>query len=120
MSEEYEAYGLLMKGRKLLEEGHPHQAVIALEKASLLEPNKMSIREALARALYNSGQTKRAGEEFARLVEAEPANDYGHFGLGLCHLRTGKRSLARGHLKLAVVLRPDYGLYREALDRLTG
>lgn len=114
------AYGLLKRGRQLLEEGHPHQAVIVLERASRQEPHKTSIREALARALYNSGQTRRAGEEFARVVEQDPSNDYAHFGLGLCHARLGERQRALGHLKMAVAMRPDSAEYRRALTRLAG
>ena len=41
-------------------------------------------------------------------------NDYAHFGLGLCLLRTGDRVGARRHLKLAVAMRPREE-YRDAL-----
>lgn len=114
-----DAYTLLLKGRSFLEEGHPHQAAIVLERAALAEPRKTSIREALARALYNSGQTARAKEEFAVVLELDPSNDYAYFGLGMCHARTGHVSQARGQLKIAVVMRPDISYYREALDRLS-
>ena len=39
-------------------------------------------------------------------VEIDPVNDYAHYGLGLCLLRTGDRVGARRHLKLAVAMRP--------------
>jgi hypothetical protein len=44
-------------------------------------------------------------------------NDYAHFGLGLCLLRQGDRIGARGHLKLAVAMRPHNEDYRQALER---
>jgi Flp pilus assembly protein TadD len=113
-----DAYTLLVRGKKLLDDGYPHQAAVVLERATLSEPRKSSIREALARALFNSGQTDRAEEQFALVVDLDPSNDYGYFGLGLCHARKGNVAAARGQLKLAVAMRPDIASYREALDRL--
>ncbi|MGH2767633.1 MAG: tetratricopeptide repeat protein [Candidatus Methylomirabilales bacterium] len=120
MEKKADAYGLLIRGRELLGSGHPHQAAIILERASRMEPKKSSIREALAQALYNSGQTHRAREEFARVVELDPSNDYAYFGLGLCQARMGNRQSALGQLKIAVAMRPDSEDYRRALLRLAG
>jgi len=102
---------MLIRGRDLLGRGYHHQAALVLERASLLEPEKTSIREDLARALY---------EEFARVVELDPSNDYAHFGLGLCHAAAGNTKRALGHLKIAVAMRPDSEDYRHALQRLAG
>ena len=113
--DQQDVYAMLLRGRDLLTRGHHHQAATVLERASLLEPEKTSIREDLARALYLSGQKARAGEEFARVVELDPSNDYAHFGLGLCLMRTGERDAARGHLRLATVMRPEVEAYRDAL-----
>ena len=46
-------------------------------------------------------------------------NDYAHFGIGLCAIRNGDPDRARGHLKLATVMRPDSEDYRVALARVT-
>jgi Flp pilus assembly protein TadD len=62
------------------------------------------------------GRVKAAEREFAAAVEIDPVNDYAHFGLGLCRLRSGDRTGARAHLRLAVAMRPEPE-YREALDR---
>jgi len=115
-----DVYAMLVRGRDLLGRGYHHQAATVLERASLLEPEKTSIREDLARALYMSGQKQRAGEEFARVVELDPCNDYAHFGLGLCQAAVGLRKRALGHLKIAVAMRPDSEDYRDALARLAG
>lgn len=112
-----DVYDMVMRGRDLLARGHPHQAAVILERASLLEPEKASIREALARALYRSGRKRRAGEEFGRILELDPSNDYAHFGLGLCEAATGDTTLALGHLKIAVAMRPDSEDYLHALER---
>ena len=74
------------------------------------------MREALARAYYLSGRFDAAEQEFAAALEIEPVNDYAHFGLGLCRLRAGDRARARGHLRLASIMRPDNADYRRALD----
>ena len=108
------AYEAFQEGSRLLEDSHPHAAAVALERARDLEPDKGSIREALGRAYFRCGRFPAAGSEFARAVEIDPVNDYAHFGLGLCLLRTGDRAGARRHLKLAVAMRPR-DEYREAL-----
>jgi len=112
---EGEAYTRFQEGSRLLESGNAHAAVVALERARELEPEKGSIREALARAYFRSGRIDAAREEFEKVVELDPVNDYAHFGLGLCLLRRGDRDAARGHLKLATIMRPDAEEYQAAL-----
>ena len=112
------AYNLFEKGTRFLATGHPHQAVIVLSRAAAAEPEKGSIREALARALYMTGRWGRARLEFTKAVHIDPVNHYAHFGLGLSCARTGQRTRAIAHLKLALAMEP-HEEYREALDRLT-
>ena len=57
--------------------------------------------------------------EFAKAVQLNPSDDYAHFALALACERTGQRSRARGHAKLAVVLRPDVPDYVRVLERLS-
>lgn len=115
MDSAYEAY---QEGCRLLASDNPHAAVIALERARELEPDKGSVRETLARAYFRTGRFSAARREFERAVELEPVNDYAHFGLGLCLLRQGDRPAARGHLKLAVAMRPDQPDYQGALAKV--
>ncbi len=115
--DQQDVYDMVIRGRDLLERGHHHGAATVLERASVLEPEKTSIREDLARALYLTGQKARAGEQFAKVLELDPSNDYAHFGLGLCHAAAGDTKRALGHLKIAVAMRPDSEDYRQALDR---
>lgn len=110
-----EAYTRFQEGSRLLETGNVHAAIVALERARELEPDKGSIREALARAYFRSGRIDSAREEFEKVVELDPVNDYAHFGLGMCLLRQGERDAARGHLKLATIMRPDAEEYQAAL-----
>ena len=112
------AYELLERAREFLRSGHPHQAAMLLGEAKLLEPDKGSIREALGRALYLSGWTLRARREFAKAVQIDPVNDYAHFGLALSCAKTGQRTRAIAHLKLAIAMRPGEENYRDALARL--
>jgi Flp pilus assembly protein TadD len=114
------AYDLFVRGSRLLEEGHPHQAAMLLAGAKRIEPNKASIREALGRALFAMGQAPRARREFAKTVALDPADDYAHFALGLACERTGQRARAAGHVKLAVAMRPGVPHYERALRRLAG
>jgi Flp pilus assembly protein TadD len=111
-------YQLFAKGQEFLATGHPHQAVVVLKRAAAEEPDKGSIREALGRALFMTGRWGRARLEFAKAVDIDPVNHYAHFGLGLACARTGERTRAIAHLKLALAMVPRRE-YREALDRLT-
>jgi Flp pilus assembly protein TadD len=114
------AYDLLSRAREFLRTGHPHQAAMLLSRAKLIEPEKGSIRETLARALYLSGRSLGARREFAKAVQLDPVNDYAHFGLALCCARTGQRTRAIAHLKLAIAMRPGEEEYRRALARIAG
>jgi len=112
-----EAYARFQEGSRLLDSGNAHAAVVALERARELEPEKGSIREALARAYYRSQRINAARAEFEKVLELDPVNDYAHFGLGMCLLRSGDRDGARGHLKMATIMRPDEEAYQDALRR---
>jgi len=103
------AYDAFQEGSRLLASQNPHAAVIALERARDLEPDKGSVRETLARAYFRSGRFAQAREEFERAVEIEPV---------LCLIRRGDHLGARRHLKLAVAMRPDQQDYRAALARV--
>ena len=111
-----DAYVAFQEGSRLLAGGNVHAAVVALERARRLEPAKGSVRETLARAYYRSGRFGNAEREFRAALDLEPVNDYAHYGLGLCLLRTGDRAGARAHLRLAIVMRPDNADYQHALD----
>ena len=112
-----DAYESFQEGLRLLASGSPNAAIVALEQARDREPEQASIREALARAYYGTLQLRAAETEFNKVLELDPVNDYAHFGLGLCRLRAGDPDRARGHLRLAVVMRPDRTEYHEALGR---
>jgi tetratricopeptide (TPR) repeat protein len=112
------AYGLLQRGQALMSRRHFAQAVVVLERAAALEPGRGSITEALARALFNSGQHERAADAFTRLLEIDPSNPYAHYGLGRSLERAGLPDQALTHYRLAVALDPASRLYRNALDRL--
>ena len=112
---EGEAYTRFQEGSRLLDAGNTHAAVVALERARDLEPEKGSIREALARAYFRTQRVEAARVEFEKVLELDPVNDYAHFGLGLCLLRAGDRDGARGHLKMATIMKPHQEEYQKAL-----
>jgi tetratricopeptide (TPR) repeat protein len=110
-----EAYTAFREGTRLLAADNAHAAVIALERARELEPAQGSVREALARAYFRTGRFTSAAEEFEAAVEIDPVNDYAYYGLGVCRLRQGDTARARGHLRLATVMRPENNDYQRAL-----
>ena len=112
-----EAYERFTEGQALLASSDLHAAAVALERARDLEPDKGSIREALARAYFGTRRFAAAEIEFEKVLDLDPVNDYAHFGIGLCRLRVGDRVGARGHLRLATAMRPESEDYRVALAR---
>ena len=111
-------YDLFQRGSELLAADHPAAAAVLLERADRIEPGKGSIIEALARAYYNQGNLDQAVERFRSIVDLNPLDHYGHFGLGLTYKRLGERTAARRHLRMAVFLKPESEDYRRALQRL--
>lgn len=111
-------YDLFKRGSALLENGDYAAAAIPLEQARQFEPDKTSIREALGRAYFHAGRYAAAREEFAAVVERSPVDDYAHFCLGRALDKTGRRTEARRHLRLAAGLRPDRADYRAYLNRI--
>ena len=111
-----DAYVAFQEGTRLLAGDNAHAAVIALERARALEPAQGSVREALARAYFRAGRFTAAEAEFQAAVDIDPVNDYAHYGIGVCRLRQGDVTRARGHLRIATVMRPDNVDYRRALD----
>src|SRR3712207_2114792 len=84
-----EVYDWYQRGMTLLQSGSPAAAVQVLEHAAAAEPSSRSVREALARAQYGAKRYAEAAENFRLIVEADPAEDYALFGLGLALTRTG-------------------------------
>jgi Flp pilus assembly protein TadD len=117
---DHDAYESFRVGHELLASGNPHAAVVALERARALEPEKSSVRETLARAYYRSARYEPAAAEFAVAVDLDPVNDYAHFGLGLSLRHTGDLVGARRHLRIAAAMRPDNADYQRALAELVG
>ena len=116
--DDFGAYTAFQEGSRLLATDNAHAAAIRLEHARDLEPAKGSVREALARAYYRTGRYAQAEEEFAAVLDLDPVNDYAHYGLGLCRLKAGDATRARGHLRQATVMRPENEDYRVALAKL--
>jgi tetratricopeptide (TPR) repeat protein len=112
-----EAYELFRRGTALLADRHAHQAATVLERVMVMEPERGSVREALGRAYYGSGRPEAAREQFAKALELDPANDYAHFCMALCLLRSGEVEVAIGHLRLALAMRPEVDDYQRALVR---
>jgi Flp pilus assembly protein TadD len=110
------AYDLFQTGARFLAERHPGQAVMYLERAVLLAPDKTSVREALGRSYYALGRFDSAAETFAEIVRRAPANDYAQFALARCLLRLDDVAGARRAARLAVAMVPGNADYRRALD----
>jgi Flp pilus assembly protein TadD len=110
-----DVYEWFQRGMKLLAEGSPAAAAALLERAVEAEPESRSVREALARAQFNSRKYADAADSFRWIINANPTEDYAYFGLGLTLWRTGDMEGAEEPLAIAVAMRPDYRHYVSAL-----
>jgi len=105
-------------GMELLGKGSPAAAAQVLQRAADAEPASRSVREALARAQFDTGRYAAAADNFRAIVEASPADDYAHFGLGLALARSGDYQSAAEYLALAAAMRPDRKPYTDALRQV--
>jgi Flp pilus assembly protein TadD len=106
------------RGLELLSRGSPAAAAQILERAATVEPDSRSVREALARAQFDARRYTEAADNFRLIVEASPADDYAHFGLGLSLARSGDPASAAEYLALAAAMRPDHKHYTDALHQV--
>ena len=114
-AEDGDTFVLYRRGLQLLERGSAAAAAQLLERAAAAEPHSRSVLEALARAQFDVGRYAAAADNFRRIVEASPSDDYAQFGLGLALARTGDPGAAAEHLALAAAMRPNLPHYTEAL-----
>ena len=111
-------FTLYRRGIELLEDGNFKQAAVPLAVAARQAPEKSSVREALGRAYFRSGQFAKAAAEFEAVVDNHHVDDYAHFCLGRALVKIGETKRARHHLALAANLRPDRRDYRYYRDLL--
>jgi Flp pilus assembly protein TadD len=107
-----------LRGMELLGKGSPAAAAQLLARAAEAEPSSRTVREALARAQFDAGRYTEAADSFRKIVEASPADDYAHFGLGLALSRSGNPAAAAEYLALAAAMRPDDKHYTDALRQV--
>ena len=113
-----EVHAWYTTGMELLGKGSPAAAAQVLQRAANAEPASRSVREALARAQFDTGQYAAAAGNFRVIVEASPTDDYAHFGLGLSLARAGDHEAAAEYLALAAAMRPDRKHYTDALRQV--
>jgi tetratricopeptide (TPR) repeat protein len=117
-------YDWYTRGLQLLNSGSAAAAEQLLARAAAAEPESRSVLEALGRAQFDAHQYRQAMATFARIIAADPVDDYGQFALGLSAARIGELRTAVEHLALAAAMRPDLAHYgrelRMARARLEG
>lgn len=102
----------------LLESGNPDAAAVLLARLREVDPTSTAVLETHARALFDSRRFQEAADAFTELVERSPAEDYAHYGLGMALWRLQRFPLARDHLAMAAVMRPQRAEYGRALAQV--
>ncbi|WP_201777195.1 tetratricopeptide repeat protein [Streptacidiphilus neutrinimicus] len=108
-------YDWFRRGIAMLAQGNAGAAVQLLSHAVEEEPHSRAIREALARAQFETRAYAAALENFRAVALADPSDDYAQFGWGLAAARLGDFEASAEHLALAVAMRPSSEPYRAAL-----
>lgn len=102
----------------LLDSGNSDAAAVLLARLREVDPTSTSVLEAHARALFDGRRYAEAAEAFGELVERSPAEDYAHYGLGMSLWRLQQFPVARDHLAMAFVMRPERSEYGQALAQV--
>lgn len=113
-----DVYDWFQRAERLLSTGSPGPAAHLLRRVLDVEPGSRSAREALARALFDSGHYDDAEGAFRSLTQDYPDDDYAMFGLGLALSRQGRFEQAANYLSAASTMRPARKDYREALRQV--
>lgn len=115
---EGDAYDWYRRAEELLQQGNSAAAGVLLDRLRRLDPDSPAIMEAWARAMFDSKRFDEAATAFTALVERQPDNDYAHYGLGLSMWRLQRFPVARDHLAMAAVMRPECSEYSAALGQV--
>ena len=111
-------YDWYRRAVSLLDSGNPDAAAVLLARLREADPTSTAVLETHARALFDSRRYQEAADAFAELVERSPAEDYAHYGLGMSLWRLQRFPLARDHLAMAAVMRPQRADYARALAQV--
>lgn len=104
--------------QELLAAGDSAAAAQLLGHLLEAEPGSRSVLEAYARAVFNARRYEDAVAAFGALLDVAPDDDYAHFGMGMSLWRKQEFTLARDHLSMAFVMRPDRAEYGKALSQV--
>lgn len=111
-------YDWYRRAVSLLDSGNPDAAAVLLARLREVDPTSTAVLETHARALFDSRHYQEAADAFSELVERSPAEDYAHYGLGMSLWRLQQFPLARDHLAMAAVMRPQRAEYARALAQV--
>lgn len=111
-------YDWFRRAGDLLERGDAAASLVLIDRVLGEDPTSQAAREIRARALFDSGRYAEAADAFAACLESAPADDYAHYGIGMCLWRLQDFPQARDHLAMASVMRPERAEYASALAQV--
>ncbi len=94
-------------GRMLILEGGFDEALLHLQRAVSLDPNRARSWSDLGLVLVRTGKRVRAGEALTRAIELDPGLAVAWYNRGLLAMHMGNLEQAAADLKQAVILAPD-------------
>jgi tetratricopeptide (TPR) repeat protein len=111
------AYTLFRRAKNFIKKNDFLNASLLLERAMGQEPEKGSIREALAICYFNMGFYGSSKAHFNKAIQIDASNDFAHYGMGMCLVKEKSINRALGHFKIAKFMKPGSRIYGDALRR---
>lgn len=113
-----EVHDWFRRSRELLDRGDAGASLILIDRVLDADPTSWAAIEIRARALFDSQEFEQAAEEFERITQARPDDDYAHYGLGMSLWRLQRFPESADHLALASVMKPHNERYTRALTQV--
>ena len=107
----WQGMSLYAQGLVRMAEGDWSEAVLLLRGAAGLKPDDLDVRDALRRALFESGPEglATATEEARAALEADPGTEWALRQSAVCAVHLGAQAEAVQYARLAVAKNPCYG-----------
>jgi spermidine synthase len=93
-------------------------AANSLEESRRLEPQSYAVLNNLANAYFELGRFDEAAAAYAEIIRVMPQRPQPRFNLALVYERQGKFDSAYREYGMALVLKPDWSLPKDRLERL--
>jgi len=109
---------LVSLGNRLMDEGNYPVAAECYKRALALQDDSPDVRVDYGACLHGMGLSRRAIEEFRRIIELNPTHAIAHFNLGIVYYDLNEIDSAQVYWQKYLIIDPDGQAARAAWDLL--